>query len=193
MILGRPYDGIVAGLILFAIMYPFRFKRNSLFRNLCMASLFVYIGSVISLTMIYAPPWDWNISRFSTTYALSNINFVPFRASIEIFNHCAQKGDYSAFIRLVGGNSIMLMPLGILVPLLFPKVKAVRIFILGSMTSLVIEITQLMANITLGRILRTVEIDDFIQNVVGCMLGYIVFVIIKKIYQRIKPAEQKLA
>ncbi len=184
MIFGRPYDGIVAGIIVFLIVYPFCFRNNSFCRNICMASLFIYIGSLISITMIYAPPWNWNISTQATSLSLSNINFVPFKESMQIYKNCTANGNYYEFIRLVGGNFIMLMPLGILLPLLFSKFNLIKIFLVASLTSLAIELFQLSTNILLGRILRTVEIDDFIQNVSGCMLAFAIFIFLRGLIRK---------
>lgn len=185
MFLPRPLEGIIVGFIIFLVCYPFFYKQNTFFKNLCIASLFIYVGSVISLTMIYAPPWNWNISDSFTKHALKAINLKPFRSSYDIFMTCRRIGNYHEFIRLVGGNTIMLMPLGILVPLINNKFKLFRITLLAIGVSLGIELLQLSSNILLGKILRTVEIDDFIQNTVGCIVAYLVFSLIRGIYQRI--------
>ena len=191
MILPRPLEGMLVGMILFLMWYPFSFRKNKFFRNLCIASLFVYVGAVVSLTMIYAPPWNWNISKNHTTYALSCVTLTPFESSIQIFRNCQSSGDYFDFIWLIGGNIIMLMPLGILVPLINPKYGIIRITILAATVSLSVELLQLSSNLLLGRVLRAVEIDDFIQNTVGCILAYVVFYLMRAMYYRIKIKPQK--
>lgn len=182
MFLPRPLEGMLVGLVLFAMWYPFAFKKNKLHRNACIACLFVYIGAVVSLTMIYTPPSNWRLSEQSIRYALWMVNLRPFESSIEIFNNCKQMGDYSDFIRLVGGNTVMLLPLGILVPLLNRKFNWWRITLLGISVAFTIEFLQLGSNVLLNKILRTVEIDDFIQNSVGCIIGYILLCIGRWIY-----------
>ncbi|MFZ2538791.1 MAG: VanZ family protein [Oscillospiraceae bacterium] len=187
MFLPRPLEGMLVGFILFIMWYPFSFKKNGLFRNLCIASLFVYIGAIVSLTMIYAPPWNWNISASETIFALSSVKLTPFESSILIFENCKSIGNYRDFIWLVGGNTIMLMPLGILVPLINEKYGLFRITLLAMAVSLSIEILQLGSNILLGTVLRTVEIDDFIQNTLGCIVAYLLFALFREIYRRIVP------
>ncbi len=182
MFLPRPLEGMLVGFILFLMWYPFSFKKNKFFRNLCIASLFVYVGAIVSLTMIYAPPWNWNISANGTTYALSSVKLTPFESSIIIFQNCKNMGNYRDFIWLIGGNTIMLMPLGILVPLISKKYGLFRISLLAMAVSLGIELMQLGSNILLGTVLRTVEIDDFIQNTVGCIIAYLIFALFRELY-----------
>lgn len=154
-----------------------------------MMSLFSYVGALISLTMIYAPPWNWNISKQSTQFALSCIITTPFKESIQIYQNCSLSGNYHAFIKLVGGNIIMLMPLGIIVPILYPKYNFIKMLLLSMLTSFLIELSQLTTNILLGQVLRTVEIDDFIQNVFGCMVAYFIYILFRKVYRYIIPTK----
>lgn len=186
MFLPRPLEGMLVGLVLFCMWYPFTFKKNTLFRNICIFCMFVYVGAIVSLTMVYAPPQNWNITEHTTRQAIWGINLQPLQSSLDIYRNCRRMGDYSDFIRLVGGNTVMLMPLGILVPILNKKFTLIKTALLGMAVSLSIEILQLGANILLGKILRTVEIDDFIQNSLGCIAGYIIFFVGRKIYHRVK-------
>ncbi|MEG0691656.1 MAG: VanZ family protein [Oscillospiraceae bacterium] len=185
MFLPRPLEGMIIGFILFLMWYPFSFKKNGMFRNLCLASMFVYVGAVISLTMIYAPPSNWNITANNTTFALSSVNLTPFKSSIQIFKNCKAMGNYHDFIWLIGGNTIMLMPLGILIPLINPKYGLGRISLIAMAVSLGIEFLQLSSNILLGTVLRAVEIDDFIQNTLGCIVAYLIFALFRELYRRI--------
>lgn len=184
MFLPRPLGGMLVGLVLFFMWYPFTFKKNPLFRNLCIGSMFVYVGALVSLTMIYTPPSNWNISANNTTYALSCVNLTPLKSSIQILENCKAIGNYYDFIFLIGGNTVMLMPLAILVPLLNKKVGLGRIALIGMAVSLSIELLQLGSNILLGMVLRAVEIDDFIQNTVGCILAYLIFALVRELYRR---------
>ena len=75
----------------------------------------------------------------------------------------------------IGGNILLLLPLGLLLPILWTNLRNLKkIFLIGLFTSLSIEILQLIENILyLG--FRSVDIDDVIFNVIGIILGYSLF------------------
>jgi glycopeptide antibiotics resistance protein len=68
-------------------------------------------------------------------------------------------------------NVMMFMPLGVLVPLLWPGAGSVRrTGLLGLAGSAAIETAQLVLWLTLGNF-RTVDINDLIANTGGAVLG----------------------
>ena len=70
-------------------------------------------------------------------------------------------------------NVVMFMPLGVLVPLLWPAFDSLRrIALLGLCASTAIELTQLLLWVTLGSH-RTVDINDLISNTLGAVLGLV--------------------
>jgi glycopeptide antibiotics resistance protein len=72
------------------------------------------------------------------------------------------------------GNLVMLLPLGIYIPLLFPKLSGFfRIFIICLLVSVSIELMQLITNV------RSTDIDDVILNTSGAVVGYIIYKLIR--------------
>jgi glycopeptide antibiotics resistance protein len=68
------------------------------------------------------------------------------------------------------GNLVMLLPLGIYVPLLFPKLAAFfRVFLFCLLISISIELMQLITYV------RSTDIDDVILNTSGAVVGYIIY------------------
>jgi glycopeptide antibiotics resistance protein len=68
-------------------------------------------------------------------------------------------------------NVIMFMPYGVLVPLVWPRLDSYwRIVGCAFATSAVIEITQLVLDLTLT-MRRTVDVNDVIANTVGAVAG----------------------
>lgn len=68
-------------------------------------------------------------------------------------------------------NVVMFVPLGVLVPLLWPRFDSMRrMSLLGLYASIGIELTQLVLWFTLGSY-RTVDINDLIANTLGAVLG----------------------
>jgi glycopeptide antibiotics resistance protein len=74
----------------------------------------------------------------------------------------------------VVGNLVMLLPLGIYIPLLFPKLSGFfRVFIICLLVSISIELMQLITNV------RSTDIDDVILNTSGAVVGYIIYKLIR--------------
>ncbi|SCM95046.1 Uncharacterized protein BWINRASL_02513 [Bacillus mycoides] len=74
-------------------------------------------------------------------------------------------------IRNVGGNVLLLMPLGFLAPIIWDKYNKLKnTMLLGVVTSFSIEILQLIESLISGWG-RITEIDDIICNVFGAIIG----------------------
>jgi len=72
------------------------------------------------------------------------------------------------------GNVVMLMPFGLLLPLIFPFARHFLVtIILGFSLSFTIEMTQMLFTVT-----RKGTVDDLIFNTIGAMIGYVLFQII---------------
>ncbi|MGG7078604.1 VanZ family protein [Clostridium sardiniense] len=92
------------------------------------------------------------------------INFIPFSNGIEI----------SAIL-----NIIFFMPFGFLLPVLWQKFRRfLPILCAGVVFSLIIEIGQLFTH-------RASDIDDLIMNVLGAILGWIIFMVMSKIFYKL--------
>ena len=71
-------------------------------------------------------------------------------------------------------NVVMFMPLGVLLPLLWPATGSVRRLAAWALAlSCVIEATQFVGWVTLGNF-RTVDVNDLISNTAGALLGLVV-------------------
>ena len=99
-------------------------------------------------------------------------NFVPFR---EIFRYDL---DSKLFIRNVLGNVLLFVPFGIFVTY-YVKVNKVYIpIILSLIVSCAIEFAQSLIG-------RTADIDDVILNVLGGIIGYLIFKFGGKLYDKL--------
>jgi glycopeptide antibiotics resistance protein len=71
-------------------------------------------------------------------------------------------------------NVIMFVPLGVLLPLLWPAADGVRrLAVTAASASLTIELTQFVIGLTVGS-RRTVDVNDLIANTAGALLGLLV-------------------
>jgi glycopeptide antibiotics resistance protein len=71
-------------------------------------------------------------------------------------------------------NVIMFIPLGVLLPLLWPVLDTVRrLATCAAAASLCIELIQLVLGLTLGS-RRTVDVNDLIANTGGALIGLLI-------------------
>lgn len=92
-------------------------------------------------------------------------NFIPFK---EIMRY---EPGTKLFIKNILGNIILFIPFGLFVSHILRTRNFIPIIFITIVTSGVIEYTQL-------RIGRTFDIDDIFLNVVGGLIGYLVYLII---------------
>ncbi|MBR5783196.1 MAG: VanZ family protein [Clostridia bacterium] len=93
---------------------------------------------------------------------LSGINLQPFQ-----FVKLSSYKNYEYFIINCLGNIGIFLPPGLLIPLLW-KIKPWQVVLLGSGTSLLIELLQLALP-------RYTDIDDFMLNTLGAFLGVLIY------------------
>ena len=84
-------------------------------------------------------------------------------------------------------NIIMMMPLGVLLPMLWPNFRSWRaVALAGFALSLTIEISQLFT-------VRAVTVDDLLMNTLGAIVGYAVCQAITKSHRAISSREPRPA
>ena len=98
----------------------------------------------------------------------STSNFIPFK---EIMRY---EFGSTLFIKNILGNMLMFLPYGFFIGYYVRSEKWYVGLILSFITSISIEITQLL----IGRVF---DIDDIMLNIIGGMLGFYIFVYINKI------------
>lgn len=113
---------------------------------------FTLMPIIVSLPFIFNHPYD-------------PMNLVPF---IDVLKG---RGD---FIRQVGLNVIMTIPFGFLMPLVKKEIRPLKVVFYTFLLSLGIELLQPLIN---G--FRSADITDLITNVIGGIIGYIVYLIFK--------------
>lgn len=171
-------------LILLAIVVYCIYEGNSIRRNMKKKTFNIYREFTKLVFFMYF------LAIFSYTFfpmhirpeSIFIINFVPIEETISMFSNNVNLGIYNVL-----GNTLMFVPLGIFIPLLFKKRdNIISIIFYGFTGSLFIEINQLMTG---G---RTADIDDVIFNTVGALLGYIIYKVLVKYVSKIKEAKMIL-
>jgi len=139
----------------------------------------------------------WVLMYFYVTQYMSfgeglgaRINLVPFQT----FRIAIRYGVTNAgMLKQIVLNAVMVMPLGFLLPIVFPK----RFSKLGSVTSISFAVSALTETIQYFT-LRGADIDDIVANTVGGVLGFGVYTVIvgllslirKKPYNRYMTKKQ---
>lgn len=114
------------------------------------------------------------VQTFIVNSGNNEINLIPFQIIIQqiqdiSFNEYTFKG----FILNVIGNVVIFAPIGIFAPYLF-KTDLKHTALLGFLISLTIEGGQLPLP-------RTTDVDDLILNTIGAVVGYGIYIILKKL------------
>lgn len=98
------------------------------------------------------------------------INLVPFATIMEQ----VRGGRGSAVVQLIG-NVGLLLPLGLIGPVVMPSLRrAPRLVLVALGGSVAIELVQLVAT-GMRLIDRSVDVDDVILNVAGALLGWLLW------------------
>lgn len=136
-------------------------NKNHLFRHMIWVYIFLlYINLVFSVTGIGTV---WEIGIYGEIIRTNEINLIPFRNGIEV-------GDVL--------NAIMFMPLGFLLPLIWESLRNIfKVILTGVGFSLVIELSQLLNR-------RITDSNDLLMNAMGALLGYIVWIVFKRIFKK---------
>lgn len=107
--------------------------------------------------------------NFSGTNAGHGPNFVPFKTILPYL--LGHKGLIIAGVNLIG-NIALLVPIGFLVPCIYPNLKWKSLLIIAIIAGFCIELPQVALGVGIF------DIDDIILNALGLMIGYWTFLIV---------------
>lgn len=107
---------------------------------------------------------------------IHNNNFIPFKIFYDSYISYIKYGNYMYFIISLLGNIILFIPIGFLLPFIY-KINSKFIILIGFLFSLFIELFQLLLP-------RWTDIDDIILNTFGTLIGYLLYKLYVKIYNR---------
>ncbi len=138
---------------------------------------FVLFGFVIYLILLFTQTFVVNSGQ-------NEIRLIPFDIIINQIRSMNENDDtYGEFMFNILGNIGVFVPIGIFLKYLFGK-DLMHTALMGFYISLVIETVQLPLD-------RTSDIDDLILNTIGAVIGYLLFVIFRKLISVLKKAYLK--
>ena len=151
------------------IMGVYKKKQETFLQGFIQSSFLVYVFMVLTLTGYFilfreVAAHGWWHGVVHRIHTKERINLRPFLMFKQFRIGSTQ----------VIGNLVMLLPLGIYIPLLFPKLSGFfKVFIICLLTSISIELMQLITNV------RSTDIDDVILNTSGAVVGYMVYKVLR--------------
>ena len=188
MMFDRGFMALPTCVALVAVLVVCLAQRVGMRRTCLYLVLTVYVGAVAAVTLFPLPvglqlgsPQDQVVVWGAT------INLVPFAGIARTVADAAQTGWWwTIAVTIVGGNVLMFVPLGFMLPLLSERFHRFRttLFVLVA-CSAAIELAQLTVGLSVvGGLYRVVDVDDVILNVVGGSIGFGFW----KAYERLRVA-----
>ncbi|WP_236690290.1 VanZ family protein [Guptibacillus hwajinpoensis] len=186
----------IAMRVISALKLKFKYKKPfNWLKELIRMLVVVYTFMVISVTLFPLVLLGDNTYGINSFKSLNYIPLTSIFSDIEQIG-TAYDGDTLFMLKLivknVGGNILLLMPLGFFAPMLLDMYKRLKnTLLLGLLASLSIECLQfveLLLGIGMGRV---VDIDDVICNVLGTVLGFLIYKMIFAILSKaMTPSQQ---
>ncbi|MBP1917313.1 VanZ family protein [Lederbergia galactosidilytica] len=166
---------IILGILSFLwILYRnkrYKKKYTDPFREMIVNLFFVYLVSVVFLTM---QPFQWNLPF--GIWGGKTIYHFDFNLFYELKNMSNPKLQLLYSV----GNIALFVPFGFFIPLLFQHCQRLWvILLLGFLASLTIELIQTFFTMT-----RRGTLDDLVFNTSGAVIGYSLYMIIKIVVKK---------
>lgn len=169
------------GLIFYVIIYIYYYfsklkkQKNKLLKTM----FFVYICSVLELTVFPMNLGSFELKKQSLYYSYGNLSpFIDLKLALT-----TNQRVFSVILKEIVLNGIMLIPFGIMYPLVsVKKATFIKTVLYGFLFSVAIETFQLFMTIFFsnGRIF---DITDIITNTIGVITGYVIYVVLKKVFK----------
>lgn len=173
MILGRSI--LIPSIIIYIILILYGLNKKISKEKLFIGSIIYFISISIIMLTIFPITIDKRIIQSDIELGYEPINnLIPFKT---IYNEITSNGysHIKSSIYQLGGNFIMLFPLGYLIPIMFnKKINFKSIILIIFSITLSIESTQFIIGKFINYNYRSFDIDDIILNTLGGILGYLI-------------------
>lgn len=170
-----PY--VVSVYVLFIVyrliaVFVLKKPRYTIEKSIYILAAFVYLTGVICMTLFPIPTDPLLIHDRAAEGFQETNNLLPFNT----IKDALTGSSISVTVYQLGGNTILLFPLGCFLPLLFKRMRqAKRVIIAGFIASLIIETSQFTISSMIGLTYRSFDVDDLILNTIGSAIGYLFY------------------
>lgn len=167
-----PVGAVILILYLF-VSVGFGIKQKVAIKHQLLSLVFVvYLLAVVKITLFPIP--------FHTLGNPPQNNLIPFHTIRAVLSQRSLSYD----LYNLGGNVLLFVPLGFLLPLLFPRQNRLwRVVLIGFCATFVIESGKFIISSILGFTYRDFDVDDLILNTFGAFIGYLVLRLTMKVVQ----------
>ena len=170
--------------IIFIVINGMKIRKKTINRGRLIIDIifFIYLLCVLNITIFPIPFQKSFIDSYLNTLGSDprfKYNLIPFMTVVDSFKNAFTYNTYLLELKNIGGNLILLTPLGIYVHFIKRNLEMKNILILGFATAMVIELIQLSISLLLGYSYRSFDVDDLILNTIGFIIGYKSFTLIK--------------
>jgi glycopeptide antibiotics resistance protein len=152
-----------------------QFVKPNSFKYLFTFLLAVY-GIVLLRLIVFKGPADF-LAAHLRHYGMANIrqgyalaNFIPGKT---LYYYLSLREDFQTGLQNIGGNIVLFIPCGLLLPLVFPSLRTVRPLLLA-----VLSVSLLCESLQLLLAIGTFDVDDLMLNLAGGWIGYLCLVVL---------------
>lgn len=166
-----------------------RQQKNKL--NIVKIILCLYIFAVFAITQL---PVEFT---FVINFSNAQINLMPFKFLVDAINKLSIVNSnglniwaytlpiFKTIVESFGYNIILFLPMGFLLPMINKKFFSFKkVFAISLISSLYIEINQLIVGVVTTTSNRCFDMDDIIANTGGGILGFLLYTIALKYTKR---------
>ncbi len=164
--------------VIFYLLTPWRQRRlkrlglkSGMGREICLMLFVMSVCGILAVTL--RPPMGWGTPMPERKEAWENLNLIPLRM-FRVYGFYFRWGNFLYILINFIGNMLVFLPLGFFPALLFRNARWWRSVLVGGGISLFVEFGQFF-------LMRQSDIDDVILNVLGALLGYWAFLLLRKI------------
>lgn len=146
--------------------------KKRIFTGLAIGSVFIYVLVIYYLLFKLVGRETITVSEdmVNDFDIWSAVNLVPFKTIKEYFVAIFDGNIRGHAIRNLVGNLFLLFPLGFYLPFFIKKMSSIKVYVaIVAILIIFIEVVQLMT------MSGSMDIDDFILNFVGALIGFFVF------------------
>ena len=153
-------------------------RGRSAYRRKALWVLLVYYLAILSVLLFFG-----GLFHVDRAWG-SAVNLEPFYTIQRFFIHYRRTGSLSSLSNLLG-NIVILIPLGVLLPVMFRSLRRFWITLpLMALFAVGVEYIQWRTGVGIA------DIDDSILNFLGAAVGYVFTRLCQMVYFRVKGAKQ---
>ena len=147
----------------------------------------VILASVALFPLPVDPVLIANGHAFAASTAGEGLNLVPFRTiGSQLAAGASAAGRTEALL-----NLFVLAPAGIYLPMLVPRLRSWRSFTpVAIVVGGSIEAAQLAMSLVVGFRYRTIDVDDWILNTIGLLIGFAIWQLLAMVAARLNGRTQ---